>query len=81
MAMPAIYCVTSLASACLAIVLPLDRLNATMAATLASFALFAFLTVGAFIVRGVTRLWIGLIGSSAILAGILLISTHLGIRA
>jgi hypothetical protein len=58
----------------------MDRLDATMAATLASFALFAFLTVVTFIIRGLTRLWIGLLGSSAILGGILLLSIHLGAR-
>ncbi|MDB5713262.1 MAG: hypothetical protein JWO15_659 [Sphingomonadales bacterium] len=80
LAIPVIYGVTSLAVACLAILLPLDRLDATVAATLASFLLFAFLVVMTFAIHSVARLWIGLIGSCAILGGVLLLSTHLGVR-
>ncbi|WP_294392911.1 hypothetical protein [uncultured Sphingomonas sp.] len=61
------YAVTSLAIALLARLLPMQRAEATMTATLASFAIFAVIAMASFGVRSIGRCWAWLAGSGALL--------------
>jgi hypothetical protein len=70
-AIPANYLLTSLATALLARLLwrglGVEPANASVAAMLASFALFAVLALTAFGVRSVTRLWCWMLGAGLVL--------------
>lgn len=63
------YCVTSLAIACLARILPMRPAEASVAATLASFAIYAAILVAAFSARSVLRVWLWLGGAMLVLGG------------
>jgi len=62
------YGVTSLAVACLARILPMRPAEASIAATLASFAIYAGIIVAIFSARSVLRVWLWL-GAAALLLG------------
>ncbi|MFT4054949.1 MAG: hypothetical protein QM681_10615 [Novosphingobium sp.] len=83
-AIPANYLLTSIAAACLARLLwrglGIDPANASVAATLASFALFATLALVAFGVRSVGKLWLWLAGSGLLLGLALWASLAMGGR-
>ncbi|MGK6320482.1 hypothetical protein [Sphingomonas sp. DT-204] len=79
-AMPINYLLTSLATAWLARVLPGPRHEASVAATLISFALFAALVLIAFAIRSLARLWLGMIAVSAVLGALLWFSLATGGR-
>lgn len=76
-ALPVIYAVTALATACAARLLPMTRVEATIAATISSFALFAILILVAFLVRSAVTLWLWLVGAGLALGGVLAASFHL----
>jgi hypothetical protein len=83
-AIPANYLLTSVATACIARLLwqglGVDPANASVAATLASFALFAVLALVAFGARSVVRLWLWLAGSGLLLGAALWFSLSMGGR-
>ncbi|MEM7480017.1 MAG: hypothetical protein AAF481_02490 [Acidobacteriota bacterium] len=67
-AIPANYVYTALATAFAARFLPLDPGPASVAATLASFLLFAILVTVAFFIRRVGRLWLFLVATGVPMA-------------
>ena len=73
-AVPANYLLTSLATACLARLLPMPPSEATLAATLLSFALFAVIALTAFGVRSVVALWLWMLVACLVMGGILWLS-------
>lgn len=83
-AIPANYLLTSTATACIARLLwrglGVDPANASVAATLISFALFAVLALVAFGARSVVRLWLWLAGSGLVLGVALWFSLSAGAR-
>lgn len=79
-AIPANYVLTSLGIACLARLLPMRPEEASVAATLFSFALFAVLALTAFAVRSIARLWLAMAGAGLILGGGLWLSIATGGR-
>ena len=79
-AVPANYALTSLATACLARLLPMPTAEATVAATLFSFALFAVIALTAFGVRSVLALWLWMLGSAMVLGVTLWLSIMAGGR-
>lgn len=79
-AVPANYLLTSLATACLARVLAPSPAEASVAATLLSFALFAALALIAFAMQSVIRLWLCMIGAGLVLGGGLWLSLAAGGR-
>lgn len=79
-AIPANYVLTSLGIACLARLLPMRPEEASVAATLLSFALFAMLALTAFAVRSVARLWLAMAGAGLLLGGGLWLSIAMGGR-
>lgn len=54
------YCFTYAFTAALARLLPLDRIDALVTATLASFLVYTLAILWAFICRSATRAWIGM---------------------
>lgn len=74
------YVVASLAVACLARTLPMAPAEASIAATLASFAIFAVIILAAFSARSVLRLWLWLGGAMLVLGGGLWLSIATGGR-
>lgn len=65
------YCLTSIATVALSLVLVrtgMDRVEAVTAATLTSFALFASIAMAAFHARSATRTWAWLVGAGLPLA-------------
>lgn len=79
-AIPANYLLTSLAVACLARLLPMRPEEASVAATILSFALFAAIALTAFATRSVVRLWLWMAGAGLILGGGLWLSIATGGR-
>lgn len=83
-AIPANYALTSLATACLARLLwkglGVDAANASVTATLLSFAVFAIVALTAFGMRSVARIWIGMIVAALVLGGALWLSLMAGGR-
>jgi hypothetical protein len=83
-AVPGNYLLTSLATASLARLLwrglGVDPANASVAAMLASFALFAVLALTAFGVRSILRLWLWIAGASFVLGAGLWLSIAVGGR-
>ena len=65
-AVPLNYVVTSALTVLLARLLPGGPLQASMGATLLSFAMFAGLAMAAFAVRSVTKLWLGMIATGLV---------------
>jgi hypothetical protein len=74
------YVVTALVTALLARIWPVAPVEASMAATLAAFAIFPTLAMTAFAVRSPWRLWALLLGASAVLGGGLWLSLASGGR-
>ncbi|MXO64304.1 hypothetical protein [Altericroceibacterium endophyticum] len=79
-AIPANYLVTSLATACLARMLPMPPAEASVAATLFSFALFAVIALTAFGLASLTRLWVWMLGAGLVLGAGLWLSLITGGR-
>ncbi|RIV80922.1 hypothetical protein D2V17_18660 [Aurantiacibacter xanthus] len=79
-AIPANYLLTSLATACLARLLPMPTAEATLTATLLSFALLAVIALIAFAVRSVRALWLWMLVAGGVMAGTLWLSIVLGGR-
>lgn len=79
-AAPANYVLTSILTACIARLLPMQPAEASIAATLLSFAIFAGVALVAFAVRSVTGLWLWMLVSGATAAGILWLSLVVGGR-
>lgn len=71
------YLFSALSTAVLARLLPGDRAEASMAATLLSFAIYAAVGVWAFADAKIWRVWLGLTAGSGLLAAILWISLAL----
>ena len=71
------YLFAALSTAVLARVLPGPRAEASMAATLMSFAIYAGVAVWAFADAKTWRVWLGLVAGSGLLAAILWISLTL----
>jgi len=76
-AVPLNYVCTALLTVLLARILPGSPAQASIAATLFTFAIFASIAMAAFAVRSVTKLWLALIAvaAAAALADWLLIAT------
>lgn len=66
------YATTAAGTAALALYLPLSRIDATIAATLASFAVYALAIMWAFAARTAWRAWAGLLLPGAVLAACVL---------
>lgn len=83
-AIPANYVFTSMATACLARLLwqglGLDPANASVAATLASFAIFAVMGLTAFAMRSALKLWLWMGGAALAMGGALWLSLEMGGR-
>ena len=79
-AVPANYGLTSVLTACIARLLPMPPAEASVAATLFSFALFAGIALAAFAVRSVSRLWLWMLVSGAVAGGALWLSLMVGGR-
>lgn len=80
-AIPGGYVLASLASACLARLLPTTRVEAASAGMVLSFGIFAALLIWAFSARSVLRLWLWTGGSIALLGILLTLSILHGGRA
>jgi len=74
------YGVTALATALLARLLPLPAAEASIAATLASFALFAVIALACFSARSGLRVWLWLAGAAVLLGAALWLSLRIGGR-
>jgi hypothetical protein len=74
------YVVTALAVACLARLLPMRPAEASIAATLASFAIYAVVIVGIFWAKSMLRIWISLGGALLLLGTTLYLSILTGGR-
>lgn len=83
-AIPANYLFSSLATACIARVLAhglsVAPAEASVTATILSFAIFATLALMAFGMRSIARLWLWIIVSGAVMAGLLWFSLSTGGR-
>ena len=83
-AIPANYLFTSLITACLARLLAhgltVNPAEASVAATLLSFAIFATVAIFAFGLRSIARLWLWLAAGSAVGGGLLWLSLDMGGR-
>ena len=79
-AIPANYLLTSLATACLARLLPMPASEATIAATLLSFVLLAVIALTAFSVRSVRALWLWMLRAGIVLGSSLWLSITMGGR-
>lgn len=73
-AIPANYALTSLAAAWIARMLPMPSAEASVAATLLSFAIFAGIALTAFAVRSLARLWLWMAGAGLVLGACLWLS-------
>jgi hypothetical protein len=80
-AIPANYVLTAIIAALLARLLPMPRQEASVAAMLLSFAIFAGIAMAAFHARSGVRLWLWLGGLIVVLGGALALSLQLGGRA
>jgi hypothetical protein len=79
-AIPLNYALTALSTACLARLLPMRPDQASITATLVSFATFAVLVLVAFGARSIMRVWAIMIAASLLLSAILWISITIGGR-
>lgn len=79
-AIPLNYALTSIATALLARHLPLSRAEASVAATLTSFLIFAVIAMAIFHARSTAKVWVWMVGSTALLGGLLALSLQLGGR-
>ncbi|WP_444813320.1 DUF3649 domain-containing protein [Variovorax saccharolyticus] len=74
------YAVAALSAAVLALWLPLERVEATLAATLASFVIHVCAVMWVFAARSAWRAWLGLAVPAALL-GVLLLARQAGSQA
>ena len=65
------YVLTSIASALIAIALPLPRADAVSIATLLSFVVYTCIILWVFATSSALRAWIGVVASSAVLGAVL----------
>jgi hypothetical protein len=72
------YALAALATAWLARILPLPAVEATVAATLASFLFYAAAIITAFALRSVVRVWLCFALAAALLGGLLWIALPAG---
>jgi len=79
-AIPLNYLLTSIVVGLLARHLPLNPVEASAAATLASFAIFAVIAMAVFQARSAGRAWLWMAGATLVLGGLLALSIHLGGR-
>ena len=79
-AIPANYVLTSVIVALLARLLPMPPHEASVAATLASFAIFAGIALAVFHARSMLRTWAWLIGLGLGLGALLALSLQAGVR-
>jgi hypothetical protein len=66
------YAVAALFAAALARVLPIDRVEAVIPATLLAFLVAPGVTIWAFLARGPWRAWVGVIGAALLLGAVAL---------
>lgn len=74
------YALTSIITALLARHLPMARVEATVAATIASFLIFALIAMAIFHARSTPRVWAWMAGSITLLGGALALSIQWGGR-
>lgn len=79
-AIPANYVLTSIVTALLARHLPMARQEATVAAMLASFAIFAVIALAIFYARSALRVWLWIGGAMLVFGGLLALSLSAGGR-
>ena len=60
------YALTALATASLALLLPLPRAQAVLTATMVSFALYCAVVIGAFTAASAGRAWLGTLACAAL---------------
>lgn len=65
------YLLTASATTLLAILLPASRADATIIGTMLSFAIYACAILWVFATRSALRAWAGILGTAALLAGLL----------
>lgn len=61
------YAVTALATALLAVILPMVRIDAVLTATLLSFAIYTCAVLWVFAARSALRAWLGIVLPAAVL--------------
>jgi len=71
------YVLTAIASALIAIALPLSRADAVTIATLLSFVVYTCVILWVFATASALRAWIGVLAASALLGGILWLTGRL----
>lgn len=64
------YALASSVTVLLALVWPLPKAQALLAATMLSFALYAVIVIWVFTTRSATRAWLGLITATALVAAL-----------
>ena len=79
-AIPANYVLTSIITALLARHLPMATAEASMAATLMSYAVFAVIAMVAFSASSSVRLWMWVGGATLVLGALLWVSIQMGGR-
>jgi hypothetical protein len=79
-AIPVNYVLTSIIVGLLARLLPLSRAEASMAATLPSFLIFAVIAIAIFHARSTVRMWLWMVGATVLLGGALALSLQMGGR-
>ena len=79
-AIPAGYVVVSLICACLARLLPADRVEAVTVSMLLSFLFYALILMWVFAARSVVQLWLWMGAAAAVSAAVLLASLWAGGR-
>lgn len=79
-AIPLNYGLTAIITGLLARHLPMAAAEASIAATLASFAIFALIAMAIFHARSTIRVWVWMTGATAVLGGALAMSIAIGGR-
>ncbi|MGF7151254.1 hypothetical protein FHS96_004917 [Sphingomonas zeicaulis] len=73
-AVPGGYALVSLVCACLARLLPAERVEAVTVSMLLSFLLYALILLGVFAARSVAKLWLWMASAAALAGAVLLAS-------
>jgi len=81
LAIPLNYALTAIVTGLLARHLPLARVEASIAATLLSFAIFPVIAMAIFYARSTLRAWLWMTGAIVLLGAALALSIQLGGRA
>lgn len=79
-AIPVNYVLTSIIVGLAARHLPMARAEASVAATLASFLIFAGIAIAIFYARSTARMWMWMTGATLLLGGALALSIQMGGR-